>query len=61
MHRPHRVVFDLDVKDSKTEQVRTVRRTFWVSARNQDNAGRQVLKRFPYAELVEEAPNEELH
>lgn len=55
MHRPHRVTFDLDVKDGKTREVRVVRRTFWVSARNQDNAGRQVLKRFPYARLVEEA------
>lgn len=56
MHRPHRVTFDLEVKDGKTKKVRTVRRNFWVSARNQPNAERRVLKRFPAAKLVEGAP-----
>lgn len=46
MHRPRRVNIRTDVKSGKTREVHTVARTVIISARNQANATRRVLKRF---------------
>jgi hypothetical protein len=55
MHRPHAVTVEVNIKDNRAEKgFRTETRTVHISARNQANAERAALKRFPGCKVVEE-------